>query len=60
MSLLIANKIKNKFVFSFKSISLLFAQFRVPSLMIWLKQQQFALIVIILYTTYAYTVTIVQ
>ena len=41
-------KNRNKFQFSFKSVSLLFAQFRVPTFTIWLKQQQFALIVIIL------------
>ena len=46
--------IPNKFVFSFKSISLLFTQFRVPPFTIRLKQQQFTLIVIILYTSFAY------
>ena len=41
-------------MFSFKSISLLFTQFRVPPLTIWLKQQQFTSIVIILYTSSAF------
>ena len=42
-------------MFSFKSISLLFTQFRVSPLTIWLHQQQFASIVIILYTSSAFT-----
>ena len=37
-------------MFSFKSISLLFEQFRVSPFTILIKQQQFAIIVIILYT----------
>ena len=45
-------------MFSFKS-NVLFAQFRVLPLTISLKQQQFALIVIILCTSFAYTITIV-
>ena len=47
-------------MFSFKSIKLLFAQFRVPSLTIWLKQQHFLLIVIIVYTFFAYPIAINQ
>ena len=38
----------------------MFIQFRVSPLTIWLKQQQFALIVIILYTSFAYTITILN
>ena len=38
----------------------MFVQLRVPSFMIRFKQQQFALIVVILYTSFAYTITIVQ
>ena len=37
-------------MFNFELISLLFAIFRVPPFTIWLKQQQFVFIVIILYT----------
>ena len=40
-------------MFSFKFICLLFTQFRVPPLTIWLKQQQFASIAIIFYTSFA-------
>ena len=42
------------------SLVLLFAQFRMPPSTIWLKQQQFALIVIILYISFTYTITILQ
>ena len=38
----------------------MFAQFRVPPFTIWLSQQQFALIVIILYSSSTYTITIVH
>ena len=38
----------------------MFTQFRVLPLTIWLEQQQFTLIDIILYTSFAYTITIVQ
>ena len=54
MSSVFANKMKIKFVFSFKSISLLFTQLCVPPLTNYLKQQQFASIVITLYNSFAY------
>ena len=37
----------------------MFAQFRASHLTIWLKQQQFASIVIILYTSFEYTISII-
>ena len=43
-------------MFSFKSILIFFAQFRVPLITIWLKQQRFALIVIFLSHSFAYTI----
>ena len=57
MSTQIANKIKNKFVFSFNKNSLLFAQLYVPLYTTLGKQQQLLFFVIPLLTAFVRTIT---